>query len=59
MLDQAIKFWNTPRRDAVLEKLADIEEKLAQTGLIKYDSEALQGLAELDAIEEELDGSGF
>ncbi len=56
MLDQAIKFWNTPRRDAVLEKLADIEEKLAQTGLIKYDSEALQGLAELDAIEEELDG---
>jgi len=59
MLDQAIKFWNTPKRDAVLEKLSDIEEKLAQTGLIQYDSEALQGLAELDAIEEEVDGVVF
>ncbi|WP_430933249.1 hypothetical protein [Saccharicrinis sp. 156] len=58
MLDQAIKFWNTPKRDAVLEKLSDIEEKLAENGLIKYDSEAIQGLAELDEIDDEIDGLG-
>ncbi|MBN2833446.1 MAG: hypothetical protein JXR48_00625 [Candidatus Delongbacteria bacterium] len=57
MLDQAIKFWNTPQRDAVLDKLADIEEKLAVNGLIKYDSEAIQGLAELDELDE-MDGLG-
>jgi hypothetical protein len=33
MLDQAIKFWNTPQRDAVLDKLSDIEEKLAEKGV--------------------------
>jgi hypothetical protein len=58
MLDQAIKFWNTPQREAVLDKLADIEEKLAENGLIKYDSEAIQGLAELDELDDELDGLG-
>ncbi len=52
MLDQAIKFWNTPKRDAVLDKLADIEEKLAENGLIKYDADAIQGLAELDEFDE-------
>jgi hypothetical protein len=57
MLDQAIKFWNTPQRDAVLDKLADIEEKLAENGLIKYDSEAIQGLSELDELDE-MDGLG-
>ncbi|MCW3805679.1 hypothetical protein [Plebeiibacterium marinum] len=58
MLDQAIKFWNTPQRDAVLDKLSDIEEKLAENGLIKYDSEAIQGLAELDELDDEMDGLG-
>lgn len=58
MLDQAIKFWNTPQRDAVLDKLSDIEEKLAEKGLIKYDSEAIQGLAELDELDYEMDGLG-
>jgi hypothetical protein len=58
MLDQAIKFWNTPQRDAVLDKLSDIEEKLAEKGLIKYDSEAIEGLAELDELDDEMDGLG-
>ncbi len=58
MLDKAIKFWNTPQRDAVLDKLSDIEEKLAEKGLIKYDSEAIQGLAELDELDDEMDGLG-
>lgn len=58
MLDQAIKFWNTPERDKVLDKLAEIEEKLAENGLIKYDSEAIQGLAELDEMDDEMDGLG-
>jgi len=58
MLDQAIKFWNTPQRVAVLDKLSDIEEKLAENGLIKYDSEAIQGLAELDELDDEMDGLG-
>jgi hypothetical protein len=58
MLDQAIKFWNTPQRDSVLDKLSDIEEKLAEKGLIKYDSEAIQGLAELDELDDEMDGLG-
>ncbi|MBR8536630.1 hypothetical protein KDU71_13730 [Carboxylicivirga sediminis] len=58
MLDQAIKFWNTPQRDAVLDKLSDIEEKLAEKGLIKYDSDAIQGLAELDELDDEMDGLG-
>ena len=56
MIDQAIKFWNTPQRDKVLDKLATIEDKLAKSGFIKYDSEAMQGLAELDDIDEEIDG---
>lgn len=58
MIDQAIKFWNTPERDKVLDKLADIEEKLAEKGFIKYDSEAIQGLAELDEIIDEIEGLG-
>ncbi len=58
MLDQAIKFWNTPKRDVVLDKLSDIEEKLAEKGLIKYDSEAIEGLAELDELDDEMDGLG-
>jgi hypothetical protein len=56
MIDQAIKFWNSPQRDKVLDKLATIEDKLAKSGLIKYDSEAMQGLADLDDLDEEIDG---
>ncbi len=56
MIDQAIKFWNTPQRDKVLEKLAMIEDKLTANGLIKYDSDAIDGLSELDDYDEEIDG---
>jgi hypothetical protein len=58
MLDQAIKFWNTPQRDAVLDKLSTIEDKLAEHGLIKYDADAIQGIDELDDLENEMDGLG-
>jgi hypothetical protein len=58
MLDQAIKFWNTPQRESVLDKLSDIEEKLAENGLIKYDADAIEGLRELDEFEDEMDGLG-
>ncbi len=56
MLDEAIKYWHSHKRDSVLEKLADIEERLAQSGFIKYDAEALQGLEELEEMEDELEG---
>ncbi|MCT4643619.1 MAG: hypothetical protein N4A74_01435 [Carboxylicivirga sp.] len=56
MLDQAIKFWNTPQRDKVLAKLESIEARLAQKGLIKYDIDAVEGLSELDDIDEAIDG---
>ncbi|WP_430809572.1 MULTISPECIES: hypothetical protein [unclassified Carboxylicivirga] len=56
MLDQAIKFWNTPQRDKVLAKLESIEARLAQKGLIKYDIDAVEGLAELDDLDESIDG---
>ncbi len=56
MLEQAIKFWNTPQRDKVLEKLAQIENQLSAKGLIKYDSDAIDGLSELDDYDEEIDG---
>ncbi len=59
MLEEAIKHWHSNKRDTVLDKLADIEEKLAQSGFIKYDAEALQGLEELEDLEDELDGLGF
>ncbi len=58
MLDQAIKFWNTPQRDAVLDKLSTIEDKLAENGLIKYDADAIQGFGEFDEMENEIDGLG-
>jgi hypothetical protein len=58
MLDQAIKFWNTPKRDAVLDKLSTIEDKLAENGLIKYDADAIEGLMEFDDSENEIDGLG-
>ncbi|WP_139314964.1 hypothetical protein, partial [Saccharicrinis aurantiacus] len=58
MLDQAIKFWNTPKRDAVLDKLSTIEEKLAENGLIKYDRDAIEGLLEFDDLENAMDGLG-
>jgi hypothetical protein len=44
MLNQAIKFWHTPQREQVLEKLANIEEKLASKGFIKYDDNEVKGL---------------
>lgn len=56
MLNQAIKFWHTPQRDKVLDKLSTIEDKLVKSGLIKYDSEAMQGLSELDDLDAEIDG---
>ncbi|MDA3833532.1 MAG: hypothetical protein PF495_09060, partial [Spirochaetales bacterium] len=56
MLNQAIKFWHTPQREKVLDKLSTIEDKLVKTGLIKYDSEAMQGLSELDDLDAEMDG---
>jgi hypothetical protein len=58
MLDQAIKFWHTPQREKVLDKLADIEEALAEKGLIKYDIDAIEGLLEFDDLENEMDGLG-
>nr|WP_319401763.1 hypothetical protein [uncultured Carboxylicivirga sp.] len=58
MLDQAIKFWNTPQRDAVLDKLSTIEDKLAENGLIKYDADAIEGIYELDDLDSEMDGLG-
>nr|WP_321409089.1 hypothetical protein [uncultured Carboxylicivirga sp.] len=56
MIDQAIKFWNTPKRDKVLEKLADIEDKLTANGLIKLDTDAIEGLSEQDDYDSEIDG---
>ncbi len=56
MLDQAIKFWNTPDRDNVLDKLIAIEDKLAESGFIKYDADAIQGLDEFDDLEDEIEG---
>ncbi len=58
MLDQAIKFWHTPQREKVLDKLAEIEEALAEKGLIKYDIDAIEGLLEFDDLENEMDGLG-
>ncbi len=58
MLDQAIKFWHTPQREKVLDKLANIEEALAEKGLIKYDVDAIEGLMEFDDLENEMDGLG-
>ncbi len=58
MLDQAIKFWNTPKRDAVLDKLSTIEDRLAENGLIKYDVDAIDGFEEFDDLEDEMDGLG-
>lgn len=56
MLDQAIRYWNTPHREKVLDKLADMEERLAEQGFVKYDIDAIQGVDEFDALEEELEG---
>ena len=56
MIDQAIKFWNTPKRDKVLNRLSEIEDKLTQKGLIKYDMDAVEGLSELDDYDGEIDG---
>jgi hypothetical protein len=47
MLDQAIKYWNTPKRDAVIDKLAQMEASLEKAGLIN------QG--ELEGIDLELE----
>lgn len=58
MLDQAVKYWNTPRRDAVLTKLADIEEKLAEKGLVKYDADTIEGFEENDSPLDETAGLG-
>lgn len=58
MIDQAIKYWNTPQREKVLDKLIAIEDKLAESGLIKYDIDAIQGFDEFDDLENEMDGLG-
>lgn len=56
MLDQAIKYWNTPDREKVLDKLVELEDKLAESGYIKYDIDAMQGVDEFDDLEEDLEG---
>jgi LEA14-like dessication related protein len=56
MLDQAIKYWHTPKRDKVLDKLIAIEDKLAENGFIKYDIDAINGFNEFDELEDEPDG---
>lgn len=48
MIDQAIKFWHTPERDKVLDKLVAIEDRLAESGFIKYDVDGIEGFDELD-----------
>jgi hypothetical protein len=58
MLDQAIKYWHTPQRDKVLDKLVAIEDKLAENGFIKYDIDAIEGFEEFDDLEDEMDGLG-
>jgi hypothetical protein len=55
MLDQAIKYWHTPKRDKVLDKLIAIEDKLAENGFIKYDIDAINGFNEFDELEDEPD----
>jgi hypothetical protein len=58
MLDQAIKFWHTPQRQKVLDKLVAIEDKLAENGFIKYDIDGIEGFDELDEDEHETEGLG-
>ena len=58
MIDQAIKHWHSSKRDEVLDKLANIEEQLVANGLIKYDSSAIQGVSELDELDNEVEGLG-
>nr|WP_321411444.1 hypothetical protein [uncultured Carboxylicivirga sp.] len=58
MIDQAIKFWHTPQRDKVLDKLVAIEDKLAENGFIKYDIDGLEGLDEWDEDENGTAGLG-
>lgn len=58
MLDEAIKYWNTPKRSKVLDKLIAIEEQLAAKGLIKYDTDAISGLDDEEPEELEKDDLG-
>ncbi len=46
MVNTAIKHWHTDKRDKVLDKLIEIEDKIADAGLINLDSTAIKGLAE-------------
>jgi LEA14-like dessication related protein len=57
MIDQAIKFWHTPQRDKVLDKLVAIEDKLAENGFIKYDIDGIEGFE--DWGEDELETAGL
>ncbi len=58
MLEQAIKFWHTPQRQQVLDKLVAIEDKLAENGLIQYDIDGIEGFEELDEEEPGTAGLG-
>jgi LEA14-like dessication related protein len=58
MIDQAIKFWHTPQRDKVLDKLVAIEDKLAENGFIKYDIDGIEGIEDWDDDEPGTAGLG-
>jgi hypothetical protein len=58
MIDQAIKFWHTPQRDKVLDKLVAIEDKLAENGFIKYDIDGIEGIEDWDEDEPGTAGLG-
>ncbi|BDD00729.1 hypothetical protein [Persicobacter psychrovividus] len=57
MLNQAIKYWHTPKRGPILDKLELLEEKLMDADFIQSD---LLGIEDyLDAEDQELDGLGL
>jgi hypothetical protein len=58
MIDQAIKFWHTPQRNKVLDKLVAIEDKLAENGFIKYDIDGIEGIEDWDDDEPGTAGLG-
>jgi len=61
MLDYAIKYWNTPKREEAIERLAIIEDELIAKGEIKLagfedDNEDWEDDTEFTGLEPELDG---
>ena len=51
MLDDAIKYWNTPKRQAVLDKLAETEDRLIARGEIMLPEE-ISGFDDFDDDED-------